>query len=64
MIIKVTYNKESGDIELINDIKSILITKNEVIDTSNQLSFEIAVDTSQYELDERNDEDNLIESIV
>lgn len=64
MIIKVTYNKETGDIELINDIKSILITKNEVIDTSNQLSFEIAVDTSQYELDERNDEDNLIESIV
>jgi len=51
MIIKVTYNKETGDIELINDIKSILITKNEVIDTSNQLSFEIAVDTTQYERD-------------
>ena len=63
MIIKVTYNKETGDIELINDIKSILITKNEVVDSSNQLSFEIAVDTTQYELDERNEEGNLIESI-
>ena len=63
MIIKVTYNKETGDIELINDIKSVLITKNEVVDTSNQLSFEIAVDTTQYELDERNEEGNLIESI-
>ena len=51
MIIKVTYNKETGDIELINDIKSILITKNEVVDSSNQLSFEIAVDTTQYERD-------------
>ena len=51
MIIKVTYNKETGDIELKNDIKSILITKNEVVDISNQLSFEIAVDTTQYERD-------------
>ena len=57
MIIKVTYNKETGDIELINDIKSVLITKNEVIDTSNQLSFEIAVDTTQYE------RDNMIDTI-
>ena len=57
MIIKVTYNKETGDIELINDIKSVLITKNEVIDISNQLSFEIAVDTTQYE------RDNMIDTI-
>ena len=57
MIIKVTYNKETGDIELINDIKSVLITKNEVVDTSNQLSFEIAVDTTQYE------RDNMIDTI-
>lgn len=62
MIIRVTYNKESGDIELINDIKSVLITKNEVVDTSNQLSFEIAVDTSQYERD--NMFDNLPENII
>lgn len=57
MIIKVTYNKETGDIELKNDIKSVVITKNEVVDTSNQLSFEIAVDTTQYE------RDNMIDTI-
>ena len=62
MIIKVTYNKETGDIELINDIKAILITKNEVIDTSNQLSFEIAVDTTQYERD--NMVDNIPENLI
>ncbi len=62
MIIKVTYNKETGDIELINDIKSILITKNEVVDTSNQLSFEIAVDTTQYERD--NMVDNIPENLI
>jgi len=55
MIIKVTYNKETGDIELINDIKSILITKN-------QLSFEIAVDTTQYERD--NMVDNIPENLI
>ena len=57
MIIKVTYNKETGDIELKNDIKSVLIAKNEVVDTLNQLSFEIAVDTTQYE------RDNMIDTI-
>ncbi len=62
MIIKVTYNKETGDIELINDIKSVLITKNEVVDTSNQLSFEIAVDTTQYERD--NMVDNIPENLI
>jgi len=62
MIIKVTYNKETGDIELINDIKSILITKNEVVDSSNQLSFEIAVDTTQYERD--NMVDNIPENLI
>jgi len=62
MIIKVTYNKNTGDIELLNDVKSILITKNEVIDTSNQLSFEIAVDTTQYEKD--NMIDNIPENLI
>lgn len=62
MIIKVTYNKETGDIELVNDIKSVLIAKNEVIDTSSELSFKIAVDTTQYERD--NMFDTLPENII
>ena len=51
MIIKVTYNKQTGNLELINDIKSILIEKNAIVDTEDELAFEIAVNTTQYERD-------------
>jgi len=51
MIIKVTYNKETGNLEIDNDIKSILVEKNAIVDTQAELSFEIAVETTQYERD-------------
>jgi hypothetical protein len=62
MIIKVTYDKETGNLEIDNDIKSILIEKNAIVDTQAELSFEISVDTTQYERD--NMFDTLPENII
>jgi len=51
MLIKVTYNKQDGSITLDKDIKSINIElgQSSIEDDTDQLYFEIAVDTSEYE---------------
>lgn len=51
MLIKVTYNKQDGSITLDKDIKSINIelSQSSIEDDTDQLYFEIAVDTSEYE---------------
>ena len=49
MLIRVTYNKSTGDITLVNDITEVELTKNDIQDSSDELSFEIGVDTSYYE---------------
>ena len=56
MLIKVTYNKTSGDIQLTTDNQEITveINSNEISDTADNLTFEIAVDTTAYELTQSN----------
>ena len=56
MLIKVTYDKATGDITLSNDTKLITLELNEseIEDNSETLHFEIAVDTTEYELDQMN----------
>ena len=51
MILKVNYNKSTGDITVSNDISyiNIEIGENTIVDTDAALDFEIAVDTSEYE---------------
>lgn len=58
MLIKVTYNKENGSIALDKDIKAINIElgHSSIEDNTDQLYFEIAVDTSSYEMDLKEEE--------
>ena len=49
MIIKVTYNKSTQDLQISNDIGNVLINSNTIVDNSDSLNFEIAVDTTEYE---------------
>ena len=49
MIIKVTYNKSTQDLQISNDIGSISLNPNTLLDNSDLLNFEIAVDKSEYE---------------
>lgn len=49
MIIKVTYNKNTKDLQISNDIGNVLINSNAIVDDSDSLNFEIAVDTTEYE---------------
>lgn len=60
MIIKLTYNKTSGEITLVNDIDLISVELGSVSDDANTLTAEIAVSTTQYEIDQQSP-DNLIE---
>ena len=53
MQIKVTYNKTTGAITVSNDIEDIVpmeLNTNSIEDTATEVSFEIAVDTSAYEM--------------
>jgi len=50
MIISVTYNKDTQEILVVSDIAEIEVSSYAVQDDSNTLKFEIAVNTSQYEL--------------
>lgn len=59
MIIKVTYNKNTQDLQVSNDIGSVSLNTNTLLDNSDLLTFEIAVDTSEYE--ELNSIENLEE---
>ena len=54
MIIKVNYNKSTKQITLSNDIENNLLSliDSKKIDTDNELSFEISVNTSIFQEDE------------
>ena len=51
MILTVNYNKSTGDITVSSDIDSIIVdlNTNSIQDSDDELFFEVAVDTNQYE---------------
>ena len=50
MIIKIEYNKIDGTLNLIKDEEIVAVINNDtVVDDSDSLSFEIALDVSQYQ---------------
>lgn len=51
MLIKVTYNKVTGEITVTNDLDTVPVevSTNTIEDLQNELSFEIAVTTTAYE---------------
>ena len=62
MIIKIKYDKSTKQITVENDIKQIIlsVTDSTIIDTNDELSFEIAANMSAYQdLFEPNIEDEI-----
>ena len=62
MIIKINYNKSTKQIMVSNDIKQIIlsVTDSTIIDTDDELSFEIAGNMTEYqEMFELNIEDEI-----
>ena len=62
MIIKIKYDKSTKQITVENDIKQIVlsVTDSTIIDTNDELSFEVAADMSAYQdLFERNIEEEI-----
>jgi len=62
MIIKIKYNKSTKQITVENDIQEIVlsVTNSTIIDTNDELSFEIAANMSAYQdLFEPNIEDEI-----
>lgn len=57
MLIKVTYSKQDGSITLDKDVKNIELSQSSIEDDTDQLYFEIAVDTSEYEYTEHMEEE-------
>ena len=59
MIIKVNYNKSTKQITLSNDIENNLLSliDSKKIDTDDELSFEISVNTSIFQEDENTQEE-------
>ena len=51
MIIYVSYNKNTNELNVTGDVDLIALNSGSIVDDSNNLSFEIAVDTSEYEID-------------
>ena len=51
MILSVNYNKSTGDIAISSDISSIPVevNTNSINDGENELVFEVAISTEQYE---------------
>ena len=50
MIIKIEYNKTTNELNLTKDEEIVAVINNDtVVDDSNSLSFEIALDVSQYQ---------------
>ena len=51
MIIKIEYNKSNGTLNLIKDDEMVgaIINDNTIVDNSDTLSFEIALDVSLYQ---------------
>ena len=52
MILSVVYSKSTGDIVVSSDIDEIAVevNQNEITDNDSELSFEIAVDVSEFQL--------------
>ena len=50
MIIKINYNKSTGAITLTDDEEIMEATVNEKVDTTEELSFEISLNTSAYQV--------------
>ena len=50
MIIKINYNKSTGAITLTDDEELMEATVNETVDTTEELSFEISLNTSAYQV--------------
>jgi len=62
MIIKINYNKSTKQIVVSNDIKQIIlsVTDSTIVDTDDELSFEIAGNMTEYqEMFETNSEDEM-----
>ena len=59
MQITVSYNKNTNELDVVGDIDIITLNTNALVDTDDVLEFEIAVNTTQYELQEQ--EENIIE---
>ena len=62
MIIKVKYDKSTKQIVVSNDVKQIVlsVTDSTIIDTNDELSFEIAGNTTEYDaMFETNTEDEM-----
>ena len=51
MIIHVSYNKSTNELNVTGDVDLITLNSGSIVDNSSNLSFEIAVDTSEYEID-------------
>ena len=51
MIIKINYDKSTKQIVVSNDVKQIVlsVTDSTIVDTNDELSFEIAADMSAYQ---------------
>jgi hypothetical protein len=49
MIIKINYNKSTGAITLTDDESTMQATVTEIIDTEDELSFEIPLNVSAYQ---------------
>jgi hypothetical protein len=49
MIIKINYNKSTGAITLTDDESTMQATVTEIIDTEDELSFEIPLNISAYQ---------------
>jgi len=63
MIINITYNKLTGELAVNGDIDLIELNTNTIEDTSDLLSFEIAVNTAQYETANLETDQEIIEEI-
>ena len=51
MIIKINYNKSTKQITVSNDVKQIVlsVTDSTIIDTNDELSFEISANMTEYQ---------------
>ena len=49
MIIKINYNKSTGAITLTDDEELMEATATEIVNTTEELSFEISLNTSAYQ---------------
>ena len=56
MIIKIEYNKSNGELNLTKDDEIVaVINDNTIVDDTDTLSFEIALDVTQYQQIEEED---------